>query len=253
MKQMIGRWPRKLVRETLYRLGYQFFRVPITSRKAYEVVCPIADYAPWNLDERFSLLYNSISHATYVDKYRCHELWRLVGQSAKLPAGSLLEVGSWRGGTGAIIAGAALHFGLSDPVYLCDTFRGVVKAGPKDPVYRGGEHADTSREQVEGLLLDVLGRNGVRVLAGIFPEESAAGVEDDRLRFCHVHVDVYDSARDVTEWAWKRLLPGGIVVYDDFGFQGCDGVTRFIEETARQDDRMVVSSLSGHAVSIKIG
>lgn len=244
-------WTKQCIRKALYRCGYQYFKIPITSPDAYECVSPLADFAPWNLDHTFKEIYAKIKHATYADKYRCHELWWLVSQSAKLATGSLLEVGVWRGGTGAIIASRARQCGLADPVYLCDTFRGVVKAGPHDPVYRGGEHSDTSQAEVERLLQDTLGLYDIRVLAGVFPDDSSAELWDDRFRFCHIHVDVYNSARDVTEWIWGRLEVGGIIVYDDFGFQGCDGVTRFVVEMASRPDRVVIANLNGHAVVVK--
>jgi O-methyltransferase len=248
----IPRWIKRRSRELLYRLGYKVDRIPFTRREAYECINPTADYAPWNVDPVFREVYQRIEPATFVDKYRCYELWWLVAQSAKLASGALLEVGVWRGGTGAIIAAAARNCGLDAPVYLCDTFQGVVKAGEHDPVYRDGQHHDTSPELVKRLLADVVGGNSIRVVSGIFPEESPARLEQEKLRFCHIHVDVYRSAKEITEWLWEKLVVGGIVVYDDYGIQGCDGVTRFVEEMAGLDDRIVIANLNGHAVIVKI-
>jgi O-methyltransferase len=50
--------------------------------------------------------------------------------------GSILEVGVWRGGTGAILAKGAEANGKR--VFLADTFEGAVKAGSKDTPYIGG-------------------------------------------------------------------------------------------------------------------
>jgi O-methyltransferase len=65
---------------------------------------------------------------------------------------------------------------------------------------------------------------------GIFPDETGARLENRVFRFCHIDVDAYQSARDTTEWLWPRLLSRGIVVYDDYGIQGCDGARRFVDE-----------------------
>ena len=62
---------------------------------------------------------------------------------------------------------------------------------------------------------------GVEALAGL-PAQSA-GLPLP-IRYCHIDVDVYQSARDVLEWVWGRLCIGAIVVYDDYGFDGCHGV-----------------------------
>ena len=68
--------------------------------------------------------------------------------------GSILEVGVWRGGTGAILTKAAQANGKK--VFLADTFEGVVKAGSKDTSYKGGEHADTSEAMVKHLMESLL-------------------------------------------------------------------------------------------------
>jgi O-methyltransferase len=65
---------------------------------------------------------------------------------------SFLKIGVWRGGTGSLLARRLALAGSAEPVYLCDTFAGVVKAGEQDGFYKGGEHTDTSKELVERLL-----------------------------------------------------------------------------------------------------
>jgi O-methyltransferase len=192
-----------------------------------------------------------VQDATLVDKYRCFELWRLVEQSAKLDTGALIEVGVWRGGTAALIATHARDLGLGDKIYACDTFSGVVKAGGEDPDYVGGEHADTTRRSVEELFHDRLKLNNIEILAGIFPEETGSKVESLEFRFCHIDVDVYQSAKDVAEWIWGRLVPGGIIVYDDYGWDTTPGIARYVDAQLPLKDRIVLHNLNGHAIVIK--
>jgi O-methyltransferase len=174
-----------------------------------------------------------------------------VGEAAKLPAGDLIEVGVWRGGTGALIAQRARLCGLAEPVFLCDTFTGIVKAGAQDAWYLGGEHADADAAGVRGLLAR-LGLENVEVLEGVFPDDLGADLADRRFRFCHLDVDVYRSTRDAFEWVWERLVPGGIVVFDDYGMASCDGVRQFVDEERSKPDRVVVHNLNGHAIAIKL-
>src|ERR1700687_1753935 len=134
-------------------------------------VWPFATYSPWLNDRAFTLLYNRVKHHTLADHYLCYDLWLLVAEAAKLGRGDLLEIGSWRGGTGCVIARRAELCKLPNKVYLCDTFKGVVKAGALDTFYKGGEHADTSPEIVNELV-HRLGLRNVEVLTGIFPEET---------------------------------------------------------------------------------
>ena len=47
------------------------------------------------------------------------------------------------------------------------------------------------------------------------------------------------------------MVVGGIIVYNDYGFLGCDGITKFVEEQMSCADRLVMHNLNGHAVVIK--
>ncbi len=51
---------------------------------------------------------------------------------------------------------------------------------------------------------------------------------------------------------WPRLPVRGIVVYDDYGFFGCDGVRTYVDAQVGQPDRLVLYNLNGHAVNVKI-
>ena len=256
------RLAKTAIQRALGTLGYRLVRLdpgrkrealPRDQRPVYEDVRPIASYAPWNADSLFLSTYEIIKGHTLVDIYRCWELWTLVGQSAKL-TGGIIEIGVWRGGTGGLIATKAAHCGIQEPVYLCDTFRGVVKAGAHDTYYKGGEHADTSRSQVEALISERLGLTNVRIREGVFPEATATSIEDEQkdFRLCHIDVDVYQSAKEILAWIWSRIVVGGIVVYDDYGFKGCEGITKFVNEQAGEDDRLVLHNLNGHAIVVKI-
>jgi O-methyltransferase len=208
----------------------------------YEQSFPMATYAPWLSDKRFCEVFARIRSNTFVDKYRCYELWELVRQIEHLP-GSVLEVGVWRGGTGCLLAA-----NTSKPVILCDTFSGVVKASAKDSKYHGGEHSDCSRSMVEQL---ALGLNvNVDIREGIFPDdfpELARGA----FSFVHIDVDVYQSAKEILNSVWPNMPTGGIVVFDDYGFDNCDGITKLVNEFRGRPNTLLIHNLNGHAVMVK--
>jgi O-methyltransferase len=216
---------------------------------AHAMAYPISTYAPWQADAAFQRIYQAVRRNTLVDEWRCYELYSLVEELRDIP-GSIVEVGVWRGGSGAIMASRAAALGIEDPVYLCDTWEGVVKTGDVDIYYRDGKHDDTSRAIVEALVRQ-LGLTNVELLQGIFPDDTADRVGDRRLRLCHIDVDVYQSAKDVFDWAWPRLSPGGIAVFDDYGFPACPGVTQFVNEQRGLDDRLVLHNLNGHGIVVK--
>ena len=207
-----------------------------------------SSYAPWKGDVEFQRVFSVIRSHTLVDEYRCYELWTLCTQLDALEPGDLLEIGVWRGGTGCLLA--ARSKGTGSSVFLCDTFSGVVKAGGRDSGYVGGEHADTSRAVVVELA-SRMGLDNVEVLQGIFPDATGDRIAERRFRFCHIDVDVYESAAQSFAWVWPRLVPGGVVVFDDYGFYSCGGVTRLVDRMSGEADRLVLYNINGHAIVIK--
>ena len=218
-----------------------------SSNFSHHRILPFATLSPWLDDVEFLTIYERVKLYTMVDIHRCYELWTLARQAAVVD-GDILEVGVWRGGTGAILATATQTTGKK--VYLADTFSGVVKAGPNDTSYKGGEHSDTSLELVRELF-DTLSMNNVIFLQGIFPDETQQFVRG-RIALLHCDVDVYRSAKDITEWSVPRLSVGSMMVFDDYGFFGCEGITKFCNELGRDHSLRFIHNLNGHAIFIKI-
>jgi len=217
----------------------------------HSVIYPVATYSPWLADQEFQNAYRIARPQTLVDLYRCYDLWQLVREAGKLPLGDILEVGVWRGGTGCLMGLRAKLSGIPATLWLCDTFQGVVKAGASDRQYSGGEHADTSQDLVVSLA-NKLEVTNIKILTGIFPEDIGHTISDLTFRMCHIDVDVYESGREILNWVWPRLLPGGIVVFDDYGFLSTGGITRLVNEERQKQDRVMTHNLNGHAVFVKL-
>jgi O-methyltransferase len=228
----------------------RFTKMTSANGATHQTALPHATYAPWWGDAAFQAVYAEIKANTYVDVYRLYELWRTLEQVQHLE-GDILEVGVWRGGSGCLLGARARDLGLDSTVYLCDTFAGVANAGDRDLSYTGGEHDDTSMAIVRALA-DRLALTNVELLEGIFPEETGDRLADRRFRMCHIDVDVYDSAKAVLEWVLPRLADGGAVVFDDYGFYECNGVTEFVDEVTKDPKLFLVHNLNGHAVVVKL-
>lgn len=184
-----------------------------------------------------------------VDETRLYELWQLTAQLASV-GGVILEVGVWRGGSGCLLARRSREDRSDASVYLADTFAGVVKTGKLDPVYQGGEHADTSPALVEALAASMQLDN-VHVFVGRFPDDTGTTVEQRKFKLAHIDVDAYESAKDVAEWIWPRLVIGGVIVFDDYGTPTTPGVRIFVDEWRGRPGALVVHNLDQHAIVVR--
>ncbi|MBK8458552.1 MAG: class I SAM-dependent methyltransferase [Phyllobacteriaceae bacterium] len=242
------------LKAVLRKLGYGIYAIPKSGNIAlkgfhYAEASPNATLAPWLGDAEFLDVFERAKRNTLVDVYRMYELWNLVAETAKV-GGDIVEVGVWRGGSGCLMAAREQRLGGSGTVWLCDTFTGVVKAGAGDSNYRGGEHNDTSVAIVENLAND-LNVTNKHILVGIFPDESGKLLDAKVVRLLHIDVDVYSSAKDCVNFLWDRMPPGAMIVFDDYGFVGCEGVTRCVDEFRARNDMFYLHNLNGHAVLIK--
>lgn len=71
----------------------------------------------------------------------------------------------------------------------------------------------------------------------------------------HSDVDAYNSTKGVIEWSIPRLLKGGLIVFDDYGFLGREGVAKYVNELMSdlimKKEFLLVYNLNGHAILIK--
>ena len=212
---------------------------------SHSQILPNATYSPWKDDAGFISLYEQIKYNTLVDIYRCYELYSFA-KSVQYIEADVLEVGVWKGGTARLLS---QFIDGNNTLYLADTFEGVVKASYKDSLYKGGEHNDTSETIVNELLGSSAKQNTV-LLTGIFPEATGDMVKNKSFKLVHIDVDTHNSAKDTFEFIWDRLVPGGIVVFDDYGFNGCEGVTDYFNKLSLKNV-VKLYNINGHGIIIK--
>jgi O-methyltransferase len=239
---------------TKFFIKFSFFKKFLDVYKLTDIkhsfLTPWATYSPWINDKDFQALFEQIKKHTLVDLYRCYQLWAYLAEASKSGKGDILEVGVWRGGTSALLATRANKLDLDAITYIADTFEGVVKAGDQDTNYKGKEHSDTN-EQIVTSLLKKVGAENYEILKGVFPDSLKKDISSSFI-FCHIDVDTFESARDVFNWVFPRLNVRGVVVFDDYGFYNCTGVTRYVNELKKRSDLIFHYNLSGQAVIIKI-
>jgi predicted O-methyltransferase YrrM len=159
----------------------------------------------------FGDLWLKLSEHTLLSESR---MARLYAVAAQAPAGAFVEVGVGPGGSGAMLAAIARE--TNRPVWLCDTFAGFAEVTPADAAlgHGPGIHA-YPRGCLASALADV-GDPVAEVFEGVFPA-SVAGRASGPVALVHCDVDVYRATLDVVTWALAHLVPGGVLVCDDYG------------------------------------
>lgn len=150
-----------------------------------------------------------------------HSIDDLMGYAVSAPDGCLVEVGVYQGGTAWHLAQVARDRGV--PIFLYDTFTGIPFRDDVD-AHRPGDFNDTSVEYVRSVIPDAI------VVEGVFP---ASIVPMPPVAFAHIDCDQYRSIKDSIAALTPLMVPGGVMVFDDFGC--LDGATLAIRESFPAD------------------
>ena len=179
--------------------------------------------------------------------------------------GAVVECGVWRGGSMHAIARALDAAGAHDrDLYLFDTYEGMPAPGPRDRRTDGRPAAEllassdkTSRVWAYASLEDV--QEGFRQVP--YPQEklhfvkgpveqTIPGMAPERIAILRLDTDWYESTAHELAHLYDRLIPGGVLLLDDYGWwQGSrEAVDEFI---ARTGVRLYLARTGSGRVAIK--
>lgn len=184
-----------------------------------------------------------------VDRFRLLILLRLLRSTEYVP-GEVWELGVYQGGTALLLRNElARASGGQTMLRLFDTFAGMPATDAMRDVHVAGDFADASLAQVQPLVGD---DPFIDWRAGLVPE-TFAGLDGVVLRFVHVDLDIYAPSVATIAFAWPRMGPGAIMVFDDYGFQSCPGARMAVDEFCVAQGAVLVPLPSGQAFVIKPG
>jgi O-methyltransferase len=181
-------------------------------------------YSPWFSNE-FQKYYSIAAPRTVVSPDRCYVLYILLKQALNIDA-DVVECGVYKGGTAAMIARIMAESAGSKKLYLFDTFSGMPETDKESDLPMEGDFADTSAEDVERFVNEP---EIAVIKKGLIPE-TFVGLESRRFAFAHIDVVIYKSVIDSLKFIWPRLLSGGFIVLDDYGFASCAGARQAVDQ-----------------------
>jgi O-methyltransferase len=148
--------------------------------------------------------------------------------------GDVVECGVWRGGSMVVVAKTLLSLGNVRDLYLCDTFEGMSAATEHDRAFDGREAGamldGAARNEGRGIWC-IAGEDDVRKNLGRtgYPgerlyfvrgkvEETLPAAAPARIAILRLDTDWYESTRHELEVLYPRLVDGGVLILDDYGY-----------------------------------
>ncbi|HXX56061.1 MAG TPA: TylF/MycF/NovP-related O-methyltransferase, partial [Methanoregula sp.] len=90
----------------------------------------------------------------------------------------------------------------------------------------------------------------IELKKGWIPERFGE-ISSERFSFVHIDVDLYQPIRDSLEFFYPRMIPGGIIVLDDYGYLGFPGAKKATDEFIKNRPDFFLDLPSGSAFIIK--
>jgi O-methyltransferase len=185
------------------------------------------------LEENLKIMYK-----TLITQDRLNVL-AMVAKSAP-EEGLFAELGVYKGGSLKFVA-------EKHPERLClgfDTFSGLPKSHWSDKeIHQPGEFGDTSLEEVE----KHIGLDNVKLVKGVFPR-SAAEFEKEKFALVHCDFDFEKGIKACLDFFWPKLVSGGAIVFDDYGWPNCPGVKKIVDAFAAENKLEVESGAAFQAI-----
>lgn len=85
-----------------------------------------------------------------------------------------------------------------------------------------------------------------------FIPETFNGLEQQRIAFTHVNVDIYRSVVDCCGFIYLRLVAGSFMVFDDYGFNSYPGARAAVDGFFADKSECPLVLPTGQAVVIKL-
>lgn len=130
----------------------------------------------------------------------------LMEEARRSPSGVFVEVGVYKGGSAAALAQVARE--QNRGLFLFDTFHGIPYQDAEKDFHKVGDFSDTSLAEVQRAIPEA------QCFAGIFPETLPADLE--RVALAHIDCDQYESVRASAAALEPRMVPGSVMVFDDY-------------------------------------
>jgi hypothetical protein len=199
----------------------------------------------WN-DHEFLDTYQRLCGDAYRSLERKYSAYSLA-KSVLWAGGDIAECGAYNGATAHFLALAIRQENEERHLYLFDSFEGLSEPGPHDSSYW---HAGSLAVD-EAICRQNLSEFGnVHFLRGWIPDRFAE-VAERSFCFVHVDVDLYEPTRASIEFFYERLVPGGMLLCDDYGFVTCPGATRAMEDFFADKPERIVHLATGQGLVTK--
>jgi O-methyltransferase len=154
-----------------------------------------------------------------------HKLAEMGRIASAAPPGDFVEVGVFDGGSAKPLYEVCQR--QRRWLYLFDTFAGIPHKSEWD-VHGVGAMCFSDVDAIRAAM------PLAAIYKGIFPATAEDVLFPAGIAFVHEDSDQYESTKSVIDRLYPHLVPGGIILFDDYDTPDCPGSRKAIDECGHQ-------------------
>ncbi len=207
-----------------------------------EIIISSATHAPWRKDKEFLKFFEKIKDYTLLDFPRAYTLWQCSHNTSKID-GVILDIGCLMGGAGFIMS----KKNIKGKTYLFDSFSGFKKDD-------GLHKKETFFYEDINFVKNNIKKHNLKntyVFKAYFPND--VKVKINKIKLCHIDVNTFYDTQKIFKSIKKKIVKGGMIIFDDFGIWGVNGIKKFIYKIEKKYNNqfIFIKNYMGQCILIK--
>jgi hypothetical protein len=251
----VKRYYRSLVRRVFLSEVDRLAAAPIDQR--FESLTNIAKkilpeyrfkwpYLDWWQHTEFASFIETFEGSSNFNSDRRWMVLQLIRLVEGVP-GDTAECGVYNGTTSGLICRANENSGHDRTHFAFDSFEGLSEPTATDGSHWKKGDLNCTLEEAKNNLREF---KRLVLLKGWIPSRFSE-VDHRRFAFVHIDVDLYKPTLESIKFFYPRLLPGAILICDDYGSSLCPGATKAIDNYLSDKLEKMVAMSGGGGFMIK--
>lgn len=208
-------------------------------------------YTLWGKDPEFLSHWNAFKGKNTPKVHERRFNMYYFAKSVKDLPGDTAECGVWFGAGSFLIMRATAKDGRTHHIF--DSFEGLSSPDTRDAISQKHvmEWKKGDLSVPEQIVSDNLqGEGDFKLYKGWIPERFKDAA-DKTFSFAHIDVDLYQPTYDSVAFFYDRMVPGGIILCDDYGSELCPGAYDALNDFFADKPEQVIHLVGGQGMIIK--
>jgi O-methyltransferase len=184
--------------------------------------------------------------------WRAHVLCWAAVQASALPEGDFVECGVNLGGSALMVIEYIEFHKMARKFYLLDTFKGLNKeyVTKEEELHGIKDNPWGYVDCYDKVVATFIKYPNVKLIQGTVPE-TLETVDTEKIAFLAIDMNNKYPEIAAAEYFWDKLVPGALVILDDYGWNKHIEQKRAFDEFARKHNTQILSLPTGQGLLIK--